>query len=130
MKIEHLAIWTEDLETMKSFYEKYFGAVSNEKYINPIKKFESYFLSFPDSDCRLELMKRPDIIQSEQNYEKQFTGFVHFAFSTGSRDDVDRLTGQLQSDGYTVAGQPRLTGDGYYESVILDPENNIIEITQ
>lgn len=130
MKIEHIALWVEDLETMKSFYEKYFGAVSNEKYINPVKQFQSYFLSFPDGDCRIELMQRPGIAKSTPDYEKQSMGIIHFAISLGSREKVDALTRQLETDGYTIAGFPRLTGDGYYESVVLDPEKNIIEITE
>ncbi|AQX84708.1 VOC family protein [Elizabethkingia bruuniana] len=130
MKIEHIALWVEDLETIRSFYEKYFSAVSNEKYINPVKQFQSYFLSFPHGDCRIELMQRPDIIKSTHDYEKQTMGIIHFAISLGSREKVDKLTQQLEADGYAIAGFPRLTGDGYYESVVLDPEKNIIEITE
>ncbi|CDN76509.1 VOC family protein [Elizabethkingia anophelis] len=130
MKIEHIALWVEDLETMKFFYEKYFGAVSNEKYINSVKQFQSYFLSFPGGDCRIELMQRPDIMMSRSDYEKQTMGIIHFAISLGSREKVDELTQQLEADGYIIAGFPRLTGDGYYESVVLDPEKNIIEITE
>ncbi|AIL46082.1 VOC family protein [Elizabethkingia anophelis] len=130
MKIEHIALWVEDLETMKSFYQKYFGAVSNEKYINSVKQFQSYFLSFPGGDCRIELMQRPDIMMSRSDYEKQTMGIIHFAISLGSREKVDELTQQLEADGYVIAGFPRLTGDGYYESVVLDPEKNIIEITE
>ena len=130
MKIEHIALWVEDLEIMKSFYEKYFGAVSSEIYINSLKQFQSYFLSFPDGDCRIELMQRPDIAKSTHDYEKQTMGIIHFAISLGSREKVDELTQQLEADGYVIAGFPRLTGDGYYESVVLDPEKNIIEITE
>lgn len=130
MKIEHIALWVEDLEIMKSFYEKYFDAVSNEKYINSLKQFQSYFLSFPDGDCRIELMQRPDIMMSRSDYEKQTMGIIHFAISLGNREKVDELTQQLEADGYVIASFPRLTGDGYYESVVLDPEKNIIEITE
>ena len=130
MKIEHIALWVEDLEIMKSFYEKYFGAVSSEIYINSLKQFQSYFLSFPDGDCRIELMQRPDIAKSTHDYEKQTMGIIHFAISLGSREKVDELTQQLEADGYVIVGFPRLTGDGYYESVVLDPEKNIIEITE
>ncbi|MCD9617925.1 VOC family protein [Chryseobacterium gleum] len=127
MKIEHIAIWVEDLEQSRAFYQKYFGAVSNEKYHNPAKNFQSYFLSF-DNGCRLEIMTRPDIKESENSYESQQYGIIHLAFSVNSKEKVDELTEVLRKDGYTVAGEPRTTGDGYYESVILDPENNIIEI--
>ncbi len=128
MKIEHVAIWVKDLESTKTFYEKYFEAKANVKYHNPIKNFQSYFLSFQNS-CRLELMCKPDIIENEKHYEKQHLGIIHLAFSVGSKENVDNLTEKLRKDGYKVAGEPRMTGDGYYESVICDPENNIIEIT-
>jgi lactoylglutathione lyase len=55
---------------------------------------------------------------------------IHLAFSTGSKEKVDALTERLRNDGFEIIGAPRTTGDGYYESVILDPENNIIEITE
>ncbi|BAP29963.1 lactoylglutathione lyase [Chryseobacterium sp. StRB126] len=127
MKIEHIAFWVKDLEKTRAFYQKYFGAVSNEKYENPIKDFQSYFLSF-ENGCRLEIMTRPDISESGNSYESQQFGIIHFAFSTGSKEKVNELTEILRKDGYTIAAEPRTTGDGYYESVILDPENNIIEI--
>lgn len=127
MKIEHIAVWVKDLEKTRTFYQKYFGAVSNEKYVNPVKNFESYFLSF-ENGCRLEIMTRPDLSESENSYESQQFGIIHFAFSAGSKEKVNELTETLRKDGYTIAGEPRTTGDGYYESVILDPENNIIEI--
>ena len=129
MKIEHIAIWVKDLEKSRMFYRKYFGAVSNEKYRNPVKNFESFFLSF-ENGCRLELMTRPDIQENENSFEAQKYGIIHLAFSTGSREKVDLLTEILRNDGYRIAGEPRTTGDGYYESVILDPEGNIIEITE
>lgn len=127
MKIEHIAVWVKDIEKTRTFYQKYFGAVSNEKYINPVKNFESYFLSF-ENGCRLEIMTRPDLKESGNSYEFQQFGIIHFAFSVGSKENVNELTETLRNDGYTIAGEPRTTGDGYYESVILDPENNIIEI--
>lgn len=127
MKIEHIAIWVKDLERTKEFYQKYFGAASNEKYHNPIKNFESYFLSF-DQGSRIEIMTRPDIKESVNSYESQHFGIIHLAFSVDTKEKVNELTETLRKDGYTIAGEPRTTGDGYYESVILDPENNIIEI--
>jgi len=127
MKIEHVAFWVKDLEEMKSFYEKYFGAISNEKYHNTVKNFESYFLSF-ENGSRLEIMTRPDIQEGNGSFEAQKFGITHLAFSTGSKEKVDEMTVLLRNDGYKVVGEPRTSGDGYYESVILDPENNIIEI--
>jgi lactoylglutathione lyase len=128
MKIEHLAIWVEDLELMKSFYEKYFGAKAGEKYHNPKKNFTSYFLSF-DGGCRLELMTKPEISKNINDIIAEYIGIIHFAISVGSKEKVDALTNQLEKDGYEIVGQPRTTGDGYYESVVLDAENNRIEIT-
>ena len=127
MKIEHLAIWVNDLEGMKGFYETYFGAIAGNKYHNPSKKFTSYFLSFEDGP-RLELMYRPDIVQKVSGLGEHI-GISHFAVSVGSKEKVDALTEQMRDSGYKIIGEPRTTGDGYYESVVLDPENNIIEIT-
>ena len=41
MKIEHLAIWVDDIEVMRQFYMTYFNMVSSEKYINPKKGYTS-----------------------------------------------------------------------------------------
>lgn len=128
MKINHLAIWVTDLEKMKRFYEDYFSASAGTLYHNPRKKFHSYFLSF-DTDCRLELMHRPDISSIQQETIKEYLGLTHFAISVGSKERVDALTERLRADGFQVVGEPRTTGDGYYESVVLDPEQNRIEIT-
>jgi lactoylglutathione lyase len=127
MKIEHLAIWVSDLEASRQFYETYFKATAGEKYHNPKKSFTSYFLSFGDG-CRLELMHRPDISKVLQEGHEAM-GLTHFALSVGSKEKVDELTERLKNDGYVVVGQPRTTGDVYYESVVLDPEGNRLEIT-
>jgi lactoylglutathione lyase len=126
MHIEHIAIWTHQLEALKTFYETYFAERANQKYTNPKTNFESYFLSF-DSGPRLELMQRPEI--EENQASGQHVGYAHLAFSVGSKEEVNRLTQQLETDGYQVVGQPRTTGDGYYESVVLDPDGNRVEIT-
>ncbi|WP_339725047.1 VOC family protein [Maribacter stanieri] len=127
MRIEHIAIWVTDLEMMRTFYERYFNAVSGEKYYNPTKEFSSYFLRFTDG-ARLEIMHKPSIGKSS-NIDTTSTGFIHFAMSVGSKEKVNSLTDELRADGYTITGEPRTTGDGYYESVVLDPEGNQIEIT-
>ncbi len=128
MKIEHLAIWVNNLELMKTFYEKYFDGKPGDKYTNPKKNFNSYFIEFAEG-CRLELMNKPEISQRVNNSNLEYIGIAHFAISVGSKKKVDKLTEQLRQDGFTIIGEPRTTGDGYYESVILDPENNRIEIT-
>lgn len=129
MKIEHIAIWTNDLEKMKDFYTKYFNMKSSVKYENLSKQFSSYFLSFNSAETRLELMFRPDI--SEYIGEKGiFNGLTHFSISVGGKQRVDELTEILRLDGYKIIGEPRTTGDGYYESVVLDCEGNHVEITE
>jgi len=127
MKIEHIAIWVSNLEQMRTFYEQYFNAKAGEKYANPNKNFTSYFLSFEEG-TRLELMHKPEI-SSAENHGKELLGFTHFAVSIGSKEKVDALTEQLRKDGLRIVGAARTTGDGYYESVVLDPEGNRIEIT-
>ncbi len=126
MKIEHIAIYTTQLSEMRHFYMTYFKGISNEKYSNHKKGFESYFLHFDDG-CRLELMQK---IGVDEKVSNEYTiGIHHMAISVGSRTNVDLLTNLLREDGYIVKGDPRITGDGYYESVILDPDGNEIEIT-
>jgi lactoylglutathione lyase len=127
MKIEHLAIWVKDLDGMKNFYETFFGATSGIKYNNETKKFTSYFLSFKDGP-RLELMYSSEIDDKLPKSKEQM-GLSHFAISVGSKKKVDELTETLKDSGFSIIGKPRTTGDGYYESVVLDPEQNRIEIT-
>ncbi|GGB44184.1 VOC family protein [Fictibacillus barbaricus] len=125
MKIEHMAIWVKNLEVMKWFYVTYFNGTSNTKYYNPNKEFESYFLTF-EGGARLEIMRQSGIDQLDSGNR---IGWGHIAFSLGSRESVDLLTARLQHDGYQLVNGPRVTGDGYYESVIEDPEGNLIELT-
>ncbi len=127
MKIEHIAIWVCDLEKMRQFYQKYFGAACDQKYENPKKRFKSYFLTF-ESGVRLELMQRHDITQKIIG-QVECLGLAHFAVSMESEQAVDNLTAQFKADGFTIMDGPRRTGDGYYESVILDPEGNRLELT-
>lgn len=124
MKIHHIAIWTFRLEELREFYIRYFNGTSNEKYINPKKGFESYFIYFDDG-AALELMSRTDVQNTP--IEENKLGLTHFALSFQSKEDVLRTTEQLRSDGYTIAGEPRTSGDGYFESVILDPDGNRVE---
>ena len=127
MKIDHVAIWVKDLEKMKDFYISVFDMKCNTKYINPVKKFSSYFLSF-DNGARIELMHKDDI-DGENNRSTSY-GITHLAISVGCKTKVDNLTNSIKEMGYKIVGEPRTTGDGYYESVILDPEGNQIEITE
>ena len=129
MKIDHLAIWTENLEATKDFYVTYFGMLCSEKYTNEAKHFTAYFLSFKDSSTRIELMQRPDIV-ADKNTKGLTNGLTHFAISVGSKELVDSLTEKLRADKHIIHSEPRTTGDGYYESVVLDPEGNLVEITE
>lgn len=125
MKITHIALYTNDLARARGFYETYFNGVAGALYHNPKTGLQTYFLSFADG-ARLELMTRP---QLEPAAEGMRIGWAHLAFQTESRSAVDALTARLQTDGYTVVSGPRVTGDGYYESCVLDPDGNIVEIT-
>jgi lactoylglutathione lyase len=127
MKIEHIAIWTKDLARLINFYEKFFEVQSFSHYINEKNQFESYFLNF-ESGARLELMQRPDIEDLEESFGQEYWGYAHLAMSIGSEKRVDDLTKKLTDDGYKILDGPRRTGDGYYESVALDPDGNRIEI--
>lgn len=126
MKIEHIAMYVNDLEKAKKFFTNYLGAVSNEGYHNTKTDFRSYFLSF-DTGARLEIMHKP--VMEDEKKSLNRTGFIHIAFSVGSKEKVNELTARLKEDGYDVISGPRTTGDGYYESCIVGIEGNQIELT-
>lgn len=126
MRIDHVAVWTTDLERLRAFYVDHFGATAGAKYANPRKGFESYFLSFSDGP-RLELMSTVGLAGTAAAGPQP--GYAHFALAVGSEALVDALTEKLQKAGVLVVDGPRRTGDGYYESVVLDPDGNRIEIT-
>ena len=126
MKIEHIAMYVNDLGAAKEFFIKYFDAVSNEMYHNQRTGFKSYFLSFEDG-ARLEIMTKEAMEDTKKTLTR--TGFIHLAFSVGSKEKVDSLTSKMKEDGYEVISGPRTTGDGYYESCIVAVEDNQIEIT-
>ena len=126
MRIGHIAMYVNDLEKAKAFFVKYFDAVSNEGYHNKTTDFRSYFLRFADG-ARLEIMKKPIMEDCEKTLTR--TGYIHIAFSVGSKEAVDQLTERMKKDGYDVISGPRMTGDGYYESCIIGIEGNQIEIT-
>ena len=126
MRIEHIAMYVINLEKTRDFFVKYFHATSNEGYHNKTTDFRSYFLSFDDG-ARLEIMKKPLMLDNEKVLNH--TGYIHIAFSLGSKEAVDKLTEILKKDGYQVISGPRTTGDGYYETCIIGIEGNQIEIT-
>ncbi len=126
MRIEHVAMYVNDLEAAKNFFEKYLGVSANEGYHNKTTDFRSYFLTFDDG-ARLEIMNRPGMDDPEKTLNR--TGLIHIAFSVGSKEKVNELTRQLADDGYEVISGPRTTGDGYYESCVIGLEGNQIELT-
>ena len=127
MKIEHIAMYVNDLERAKDFFVKYLDGRASDVYHNQRTDFRSYFISF-DNGARLEIMTKPLLEDTEKTLNR--TGLIHIAFSVGSRERVDELTQKLRSDGYEVISGPRTTGDGYYESCIGAVEGNLIEITE
>ena len=126
MKIEHIAMYVNDLEKAKDFFVEYFGGRANSEYHNKTTDFRSYFISF-DEGARLEIMKKPDVADCEKIRAR--TGYIHIAFSVGSKEAVDALTERLKQARFEVVSGPRTTGDGYYESCIVAIEDNQIEIT-
>lgn len=124
MQLIHTALWTDDPERSRDFYVRYFGGKSNEKYVNPRKGFTSYFVAF-EGGASLEIMKRNDI---RETCETEHIGLAHIAFLAGSPEKVNRQVERLRADGYRICGEPRVTGDGYYEGAVLDPDGNTVEI--
>lgn len=127
MRIEHIAMYVNNLEETRDFFVKYFDATSNDGYHNKTTNFRSYFLCFDDG-ARLEIMNKPQMEDVDKTLTR--TGYVHIAFSLGSKQAVDELTDRLRNDGYEVVSGPRTTGDGYYESCVVGIEGNQIEITE
>lgn len=123
--LSHIAIWTNNIERSRIFYQKYFNGKSNEKYTNPIKGFSSYFITF-DNGAAIEIMQRTDV--TSPNIGSERIGLAHFAFTIGSKNNVNQFIKLLHSEGCTINSAPRTTGDGFYEASILDPDGNIVEI--
>ena len=129
MILEHTAIWTDNLEALKDFYVKYLGGISNEKYVNQAKKYESYFISFEEG-ARLELMTRPNLPDNlNDSISLQHKGIIHLAFETATKEEVDEKARLFAANGFSILDGPRVTGDGYYEFVTHDPDQNRIEVT-
>jgi lactoylglutathione lyase len=129
MRLEHAELWVQDLERMRAFYEQYFRMSSGPAYHNQAKRFTSYFLTFPGGG-RLELMHRPDVLPNPVAFPgRDCLGLVRLGLEVESRSTVDALTARLRADGLPVLDGPRTTGDGYYESIVADPEGNRIVLT-
>lgn len=125
MHIDHVAVWTPDLDRLAAFYARYFQAAVGPKYTNPRTGFESHFLSF-DTGARLELMRSPAVTAGVDGPRY---GYAHLAVSVGTNEAVDRMAEQFRADGVPVLDGPRRTGDGYYECVAADPDGNRVEVT-
>lgn len=130
MRLEHLALWTPHLETLRDFYIRHFDCTAGPRYESRNRPFRSYFLSFPNGDGRLELMEQPGLETPQPGPALDRSGLAHFALSVGSEEAVRACTERLRSASVRVLSEPRHTGDGYYESVVLDPDGNRIEITR
>ncbi|KAJ4457799.1 putative lactoylglutathione lyase [Paratrimastix pyriformis] len=129
IEIDHLALWTADLDRSRRFYMTYFGATSNELYHNPRTNFKSYFLTFPGKKVRLEIMSRPNIAERPiQEDGREMYGLAHFAVTLHTEQAVNEMTERMRAEGVAVVGNPRRTGDGCYESVVLDPDGNRLEL--
>lgn len=128
MKIDHIAIWAEDLEVLRKFYMQYFDMSCSDLYANPKKNFSSYFLSFEDGGTRIEIMNIPG--RDAPSSRGDLKGIAHFAISVGSKENVDSMAKMLRKDGFAILSDPRTTGDGYYECAVADPEGNYVEITE
>lgn len=129
MKIDHVAIWTSQIEELKNYYVKYFNGRANDKYINRERHFESYFVTF-DSATRLEIMQMPDIPRNlNDTTEKQYLGFIHISFGMETMSMVNEKLNELKNNGFKILKGPRKTGDGYWEFETLDPDNNRIEVS-
>lgn len=128
MHFEHIAIWVDDIERMRQFYMKYFDMTCSAKYFNPKRNYTSYFLAFGGSRTRIELMHIPDIQPNPASSRHLMKGLAHLALVVGDIEAVNAFTTRFREDGYTIASEPRTTGDGYYESAVLDPEGNYIEM--
>jgi lactoylglutathione lyase len=128
MTIDHVAIWTNQLEILKGYYVKYFNGRANKKYTNKVTGFESYFISF-DSGTRLEIMQKPGIPENlNDRVTKQHQGLIHLSFGVEYMELVNRKSEEMAKAGFRILRGPRKTGDGYYEFETLDPDNNRIEV--
>lgn len=127
MKIEHVALWTHDIEQSRAFYQEFFGATANERYESArVRGFASFFLTFPGGETRLELMQLPQLSPMAL---PPALGYAHLAISVGGREQVDSLVELARAAGVPIRSEARMTGDGYYEAVLEDPDGNPVEVT-
>ena len=126
VRIDHVALWTRDLEGLRDFYMRHFGAESGPRYASRRQAgFTSYFLTLPGGGARLELMALPALGEAVLG---RAVGWAHLALAVGDSDAVDTLVARLVAAGVRLVSAARTTGDGYYEAVIADPDGNLVEI--
>lgn len=124
MTIHHIALWTEQPERLRDFYCRYFGGIAGPLYENPKKGFRSYFVRFAGGPA-IEVMARTDV---KGRPGSEVLGYCHLAFACADRQEVVERTDRFRKDGFVILGEPRTTGDGYFESVIADPDGNPVEL--
>ena len=93
MRIEHIAMYVDDLEAARDFFVSFLGGRANDGYHNKNTGFRSYFISFDDG-ARLEIMNKPEMTEIEKPLNR--TGYIHIAFSVGNRERVNELTEELR----------------------------------
>jgi lactoylglutathione lyase len=93
-----------------------------------VSAMSACFLSFANGG-RIEVMKTTTLTPVAFEPGAQRMGLTHLAIAVGSQQLVDELTQRIKDDGYQVPDGPRKTGDGYYESVVVDPDGNRLEIS-
>lgn len=124
MKVAHVALWTRDLDALCAFWARVFGAQVGKVYESRNRPgYRSRFLTFAEGPS-VEVMAGPWVGGATAD---ETSGYAHLALSLGSRPAVDLLADAMRGEGRLVSG-PRLTGDGYYEAVLRDPDGNLIEI--
>jgi lactoylglutathione lyase len=128
MQLEHFAIWTSQLDVLKDFYEKYFGGRAGAKYVDSTGRFSSYFITFP-TGAKLEIMQLPEVQPRQHDQRYPVSGYTHMAFRVNTPDEVKILTQLLCQDGFKLEKPLQWTADGFYESAVFDPDQNIVEIT-
>lgn len=125
VRLEHVAVWTPDVDRLVAFYTRWLAAQAGPPYRNPRTGLHTVFLTWPDCPTRLEVMARPDVSLPSAGPR---LGYAHLALTVGPPEEVDRMTRELAAAEVRIAGQPRWTGDGYYEAVLLDPDGNPVEL--
>ncbi|MGI6110407.1 MAG: VOC family protein [Eubacteriaceae bacterium] len=125
MRIDHISMFATRPEEVKAFYVKYFGATPSKEFIDTESGLPSYYLTFDDGS-RVEILNRPEITRMAKNHID--LGYIRVSYMLDSREEVDKLANRLQSDGYAIIQQPKETPDGFYDCVVLDPDDNQIVI--